>query len=865
MLFSLVLSFHIWSAAFAQIESAYPCNFTPHTDGCGNHGWLWNCSHRSLTKIPQDIPIKYKDKFLSLDLSWNNFREITTSTFQNIQTNFRSHITGLNLQGNYLTFIGNFSFQSLNHLCELNLSNCSLSKTELTTQAFVNLPYLRILRLHYNYFQAKGYPDVTLSKIFTLETLTIDVFDGFHFSSLFRNLTRLKNIKFFTGKSRFHLTNFTFSGLFHSPISYLDLHFRYSVYCDVSEDIFCSFPVLKGVDIEFGGLCDLNTVLRSLKCLQNRNMEYITAHRNIPKFVTSAVFLTMKNCKYLNQICSKKVDISHNRIARVLYSPLKTVMGQCMEYLDISANRIEFIDANYIVDLLTRYPKLQVLNASLNSVGGNDFMSSVSDTFSYIKELNLFLNHSLSYKTQTKFVYKSSSEKNFKENPLITIVLSKKLKVFKFSKNYIHRPDPSFPFKVSLFATNLIELYLVQINLPCQYMASLQLPALENLDISGNGCNEMNSRLLEFNLNLKRFSASGSELNFTGSLSDGTIFRGLKKLEKVDLSSNGIYVLPSTTFKDQKYSLKSLNLDSNGLSSVPVLHLKNLSVLYLRYNKIAFFSESGIRNAMSLSKATLFIKGNPFNCECTHISSLKWLRENQNKFGDLNETYCIDNQAISIANFFQEASFVQFELKCQTKEWLIASSIMLFSVIVVVLVPVVIKRYRVHVDYLILRLRSRWRGVMRTRYSQSFQFDAFVTYAEEDYTLACHTLYQVLSNRGLKISLPDKDFVPGLSTVEQMLQCIDDSRKVVFVVTEKFLENGWSSYTVQMVVTHAFHNKRERSIIVIIKDDIPIERMPRDLKFVWWSIVSIRWPNCEENMGSFWDEITAALLHVPNT
>ncbi|XP_022302850.2 toll-like receptor 4 [Crassostrea virginica] len=389
------------------------------------------------------------------------------------------------------------------------------------------------------------------------------------------------------------------------------------------------------------------------------------------------------------------------------------------------------------------------------------------------------------------------------------------------------------------------------------------MPSLEILDISRNGCNEMNSSLLKFTLKLRRFSASGSELNFTGSLSEGTIFRGLKNLKEVDLSLNDIHILPPTTFVDQKDSLNYLNLDSNELSSVPVSHLKNLSVLYLRNNKIASFSESGIRNAMSLSKATLFIKGNPINCECTHVSSLKWLRENQDKFGDLNETYCIDIKEMSISNFFQEASFVQFELRCQTKEWLIASSIMLFLVITVVLVPVVIKRYRVHVDYIILRLRSRWRGVMRTMYSQSFQFDAFVSYAEEDYQLACNTFYQVLRNRGLKISLPDKDFIPGLSKVEQMLQCIDDSRKVVFIVTEKFLENGWSSYNVQMVVTHAFHNKRERSIIVIIKDDIPIERMPRDLKFVWWSIINIRWPHCEENMEFFWDEITAALL--PNT
>ena len=77
-------------------------------------------------------------------------------------------------------------------------------------------------------------------------------------------------------------------------------------------------------------------------------------------------------------------------------------MGQCMEYLDISRNRIEVIDAKYIIDFLTRYSKLHVLNASLNSVIRNDFMSSVSDNFSYIKGLNTFLNHSLSYKTQTK-------------------------------------------------------------------------------------------------------------------------------------------------------------------------------------------------------------------------------------------------------------------------------------------------------------------------------------------------------------------------------------------------------------------------------------------------------------------------------
>ena len=498
----------------ARIESANPCTFSPYTDGCGNHGWLWNCSRRSLTKIPQDIPIKYKDYFLSLDLSWNNFREISISTFQNVQPNLSSHITGLNLQGNYLTSIGNFSFQSLNRLCELDLSNCSLSRTELTRQAFVNLPYLKILRLHYNYFQAKGYPDVTLSKIFTLETLTIDVFDGFHFSSLFRNLTRLKNIKFFTGKSRFHLTNFTFIGLSQSPIYYLELNFRLFVYCDVSEDIFCSFPVLKGVHIEFGGLCDLNTVLRSLKCLQNRSMEYIEAIGNKPIYATKATLLTQENCIYLNQICSKRVILRNNAIVGLLYNPLKWVMGQCMEYFDISYNDIGFIGSKSVFDFLTGYPNLQVFDMSSNDYRGRDLMSPISDNLPELKGLKVVWNLNFGYKAQNGLFNISW----FKEKPLLTIHLSKQLKILQLSKCFIHPFKPTFTLQLT--AANLTELYLMHTNWPCQLMTSIQIPSLEILDISQNGCNEMSSRLLEFTLNLKRFSASGSELNFTGNLSD---------------------------------------------------------------------------------------------------------------------------------------------------------------------------------------------------------------------------------------------------------------------------------------------------------------------------------------------------------
>jgi hypothetical protein len=111
----------------------------------------------------------------------------------------------------------------------------------------------------------------------------------------------------------------------------------------------------------------------------------------------------------------------------------------------------------------------------------------------------------------------------------------------------------------------------------------------------------------------------------------------------------------------------------------------------------------------------------------------------------------------------------------------------------------------------------------------------------------------------MKVSFPDKDFHPGLSEADEMLRCIDDSRKVMFVVSEEFLKGGWESYAVQMTVTHAFHNQREGSMVVLMKDDIQIIRMPKELRYVWWCLEVVKLSDFENNLDCFWDRIASIL------
>ncbi|XP_062609962.1 toll-like receptor 6 [Saccostrea cucullata] len=152
-------------------------------------------------------------------------------------------------------------------------------------------------------------------------------------------------------------------------------------------------------------------------------------------------------------------------------------------------------------------------------------------------------------------------------------------------------------------------------------------------------------------------------------------------------------------------------------------------------------------------------------------------------------------------------------------------------------------RYRIHVEYVILRLKNRWKGVHLQHRESNYIYDVFVSYGEKDYAWIVRYLYPKLESLNIKAWLKDRDSTPGDWEAEEIVKCINESRKVLFVITECFLESGWASYAVQMAVTHAFHNQRQSSIVVIIKDEIPLERLPNDIKNIWWCIDYLKWPS----------------------
>lgn len=117
-------------------------------------------------------------------------------------------------------------------------------------------------------------------------------------------------------------------------------------------------------------------------------------------------------------------------------------------------------------------------------------------------------------------------------------------------------------------------------------------------------------------------------------------------------------------------------------------------------------SENDQRFFKSLKNISIFLEGNPISCICSNIRSLKWMKDHRNSFSDLSKTLCVESKS-AVGELFNEHKWRSFELKCQAVTWLIFSVGLLVLTVLTLIITAVIRRYRVHLEYVILRIKQR--------------------------------------------------------------------------------------------------------------------------------------------------------------
>ena len=118
--------------------------------------------------------------------------------------------------------------------------------------------------------------------------------------------------------------------------------------------------------------------------------------------------------------------------------------------------------------------------------------------------------------------------------------------------------------------------------------------------------------------------------------------------------------------------------------------------------------------------------------------------------------------------------------------------------------------------------------VSKQDYEQIYEYDAFISYASEDFELARTAAIENLEVRkGLKLCVHERDFKPGDSIAFNISRGIHASKRTLVFLSKAFFASEWCRYEVNIARMETLYKQRD-VILAIMLEDVP----HKDMDFV---------------------------------
>lgn len=116
-------------------------------------------------------------------------------------------------------------------------------------------------------------------------------------------------------------------------------------------------------------------------------------------------------------------------------------------------------------------------------------------------------------------------------------------------------------------------------------------------------------------------------------------------------------------------------------------------------------------------------------------------------------------------------------------------------------------------------------------HSPGFEFDVFLSFADDDRDFVQKVLHEPLSNRGYKALLHLTDFIAGMSIEDNIIRAVDISRVVLYVCSKSFTESSFCQTELKYGMD-SHYNKyrgRYRRVIPVVIGGSGLEECPAQL------------------------------------
>ncbi|KAF1617241.1 Toll-like receptor 1, partial [Eudyptes chrysolophus] len=363
--------------------------------------------------------------------------------------------------------------------------------------------------------------------------------------------------------------------------------------------------------------------------------------------------------------------------------------------------------------------------------------------------------------------------------------------------------------------------------------------------------------------------------------------RWAESLTELDLSSNQ---LTDSVFECLPVNIKKLNLQNNQITSITkgMAELKSLEELNLASNRLAdlpgcsgFMSLEFLNVEMNLIltpsadffQSCLRVKKlqagrNPFKCSCELQDFVRLERQSGVELIDWPAAYVCEYPEDLRGT--QLKDFHLTELACNT-------TLLLVTALLLTLVLVAVVAFLcIYLDVLwYVQMTWQWTQTKRRAWHNHpeeqetvLQFHAFISYSERDSLWVKNELIPNLEKGEgcVQLCQHERNFIPGKSIVENIINCIEKSYKSIFVLSPNFVQSEWCHYELYFA-HHKLFSENSNSLILILLEPIPQYIVParyHKLKALMAKRTYLEWPKERSKRALFWANLRAAIsINLP--
>ncbi|NXW68567.1 TLR1 protein, partial [Hirundo rustica] len=439
-------------------------------------------------------------------------------------------------------------------------------------------------------------------------------------------------------------------------------------------------------------------------------------------------------------------------------------------------------------------------------------------------------------------------------------------------------PSSKSPFRYLNFLKNDLTDFLFQ---KCDNLLQLETLILQkNKFESLRKVSFMTSRMkslkyLDMSNNLLRHDGADVRCQWAESLSE------------LDLSSNQ---LADAVFECLPANVKKLSLQNNQISNVPrgVAALKSLEELNLASNRLAdlpgcsgFASLQFLNVEMNsiLTPSADFFQScprvrelqaghNPFKCSCELQAFIGLERQSGGKLFGWPAAYVCEYPEGLRGTELKD--FHLSQLACNTTLLLVTA--LLLTLVLVAAVAFLC----IYLDVpWYVRMTWQWTQTKRRAWHNPpgdqgpvLQFHAFISYSERDSLWVKNELIPNLEKGEgcVRLCQHERNFMPGKSIVENIINCIEKSYKSIFVLSPNFVQSEWCHYELYFA-HHKLFSENSNSLILVLLEPIPPYLIParyHKLKALMAKRTYLEWPKERSKRALFWANLRAAIsINLP--